>query len=235
MPRRPRILIDGMAVHIVQRGVDRAATFFDPDDYLLYLELLREAAELFGLQVHAYCLMTNHIHLLLTPTEAADLSPAMKRLTQIYVQRLNRRYHRSGPLWSGRYKASLVGSDRYLLSCYRYIEMNPVRAKMVSSPLEYAWSSHKFNVGVCPSSLVMPHEAYLALGPEPKKIYSAYRQLFEASLAHEELDKIRTSTSQGYPLGDSRFIRQVEQMLGRRLVLRKPGGQSAINSRLRHK
>lgn len=235
MPRRPRILIDGMAVHIVQRGVDRAATFFDAEDYLLYLELLREASELFNLQVHAYCLMTNHIHLLLTPAEAADLSPAMKRLTQIYVQRINRRYNRTGPLWSGRYKASLVGSERYLIGCYRYIELNPVRAKMVAHPSDYAWSSFKFNVGRCPSSLVTPHTAYLALGVDPKRRHLAYEQLFEEALLSEELEQIRSATSQGYPVGDSRFIREVEAMLGRRLQLRKPGGQSALESRLRQK
>ena len=230
MPRKPRILIDGMAAHIVQRGVDRGATFFTTEDYLLYLELLREASELFGLQVHAYCLMTNHIHLLLTPNEAVDLSPAMKRLTQIYVQRINRFYRRSGPLWSGRYKTALVGSDNYLLSCYRYIELNPVRASMVTSPSEYPWSSYKFNAGLCPSSLITPHPAFEALGPDPKSRSSVYKDIFQEALDRQVVQQIRDATRQGVPFGDGRFVAQIEQMVGRRLKVRSVGRQSSISS-----
>ncbi len=230
MPRKPRILIDGMAVHIVQRGVDRGATFFTTEDYLLYLELLREASDLFGLQVHAYCLMTNHIHLLLTPSEAVDLSPAMKRLTQIYVQRINRLYSRSGPLWSGRYKTALVGSDNYLLSCYRYIELNPVRARMVTSPSEYPWSSYKFNVGLCPSSLITPHQAFEALGHDSESRSSVYKDIFREALDRQVIQQIRDATSQGVPFGDGRFVAQIEQMVGRRLKVRSVGRQSSISS-----
>ena len=235
MPRKPRVLVDGMALHIVQRGVDRAATFFDTDDYLLYLELLRQAAELHGLQVHAYCLMTNHIHLLLTPIEASELSPAMKRLTQIYVQRINRLYNRSGPLWSGRYKATLVGSDRYLLSCYRYIELNPVRANMVSHPAEYQWSSFKFNSGRCRSTLIEPHPAYIALGSDSKQRHFAYKALVAEALTNVELNQIRDATRQGVPLGDSQFVAKIEEMSGRRLELKRPGRPTLIESKLRQK
>lgn len=230
MPRKPRILIDGMAVHIVQRGVDRAATFFTAEDYLLYLELLREVSDLFDLRVHAYCLMTNHIHLLLTPTQSENLSPAMKRLTQIYVQRINRLYSRSGPLWAGRYKTALVGTDRYLLSCYRYIELNPVRAKMVSDPSQYPWSSYKFNAGLCPSSLVTPHEAFLGLGSDSAGRAQAYQALFQETLTREVVKHIRETTSQGVPMGDSSFISQIEKMVGRRLALRSVGRQPRIET-----
>ena len=229
MPRKPRILIDGTAVHIVQRGVDRAATFFTAEDYLLYLELLREVSELFDLSVHAYCLMTNHIHLLLAPAQADDLSPAMKRLTQIYVQRINRLYGRCGPLWSGRYKTALVGTDRYLLSCYRYIELNPVRAKMVSDPSHYPWSSYKFNAGLCPSGLVTPHEAFLRLGSDSAGRAQAYQALFQEKLPQEVVKHIRDTTRQGLPMGDSSFISQIEQMVGRRLALRSVGRQPRID------
>lgn len=229
MPRKPRILIDGMAVHVVQRGVDRAATFFTAEDYLLYLELLREVSELFELRVHSYCLMTNHIHLLVTPGHADDLSPAMKRLTQIYVQRINRLYCRSGPLWSGRFKTALVGTDRYLLSCYRYIELNPVRAKMVSDPSDYPWSSYKFNAGLCPSSLIRTHEAYLGLGPDSASRAQAYQALFQETLTREVVKHIRDTTSQGVPMGDSSFISQIEQMVGRRLALRSVGRPPRID------
>lgn len=230
MPRKPRILIDGMAVHIVQRGVDRGATFFTNEDYLLYLDLMREACELFDLKLHAYCLMTNHIHLLLTPSEAADLSSAMKRLTQIYVQRINRMYNRSGPLWSGRFKTALVGSDRYLLSCYRYIELNPVRARMVSSPSEYPWSSYKQNVGICPPTFITPHPVFEALGPDLASRSEAYKDIFRETLGDEVVKQIQDATSQGLPVGDRHFVSQIEQRVGRRLELRPVGRQPRITS-----
>jgi len=235
MPRKPRILIDGMALHIVQRGVDRNATFFDTEDYLHYLELLREAGELFDLQIHAYCLMTNHIHLLLTPVQASELPRAMKRLTQLYVQRVNRIYSRSGPLWAGRYKASLVGSANYLLSCYRYVELNPVRAKMVEHPVDYPWSSYKHNSGKCPSPLISPHSVYYGLGADPLARQQSYLSLVNDGVDNRVLEQIRDATSQGFPLGDSLFLEQIEEMIGRRLELKHPGRPSKLSLGLRQK
>lgn len=226
MPRKPRILLDGYAVHIVQRGVDRAATFFDYVDYLAYLNYLKEASDLYGIDVHAYCLMTNHVHLLVTPASAADLPLAMKRTTQLYVQHINKVYRRSGPLWEGRYKASIVGSDRYLLSCYRYIELNPVRARMVEGPSDYRWSSHRVNACDQISSLVTPHPTYLSLGIDDKRRATAYVELFDTSLDAKALDKIRVCTQQGYPVGDSKFVEQIGQMLDRKLVIRPRGRPS---------
>lgn len=154
MPRPPRPDLAGVPQHVIQRGNDRQACFFHEDDRLTYLTLLREAALRHGCDVHAYVLMTNHVHLLVTPVEKGAVSRMMQTLGRNYVTHVNARYRRTGTLWEGRYKSCLVDSEDYVLACYRYIELNPVRAGMVETPSEYQWSSHRCNASDEPNPLV---------------------------------------------------------------------------------
>ena len=145
MPRRPRIIIPNIPVHIIQRGNNKQACFFADEDYLLYLEWLKEYAQRSRCEIHSYVLMTNHVHLLLTPKKIHSTGDLMKRLGQRYVQYINRTYNRSGTLWEGRFRSSIIQQEEYLFTCKRYIEMNPVRAEMVDHPGEYLWSSYRVN------------------------------------------------------------------------------------------
>src|SRR3989440_5617612 len=145
MPRAARIVVPEMAVHVIQRGNNHGRCFFSDVDYLAYLSYLRFFARRYQCSIHAYCLMTNHVHLLLTPHAADACALLMKYLSQCYVQRVNKRTGRSGTLWEGRFRSCLVASEHYVLACYRYIELNPVRAGMVSHPADYPWSSYAAN------------------------------------------------------------------------------------------
>src|SRR5271165_6570053 len=142
MPRHARFMMAEQPVHVIQRGHNRDACFFDPADYRFYLEQLAALSAQTGCAVHAYCLMTNHVHLLLTPATASGCGALMKHLGQRYAQHVNRTYRRSGTLWEGRFRSCLTQSEHYLLACQRYVELNPVRAGMVRDPGDYAWSSH---------------------------------------------------------------------------------------------
>jgi putative transposase len=142
MPRKPRMYLPGVPAHVVQRGNNRAACFFTDDDYQFYLECLGQGLRRYRVELHAYVLMTNHVHLLLTPEDADGISRLMQHLARLYVLYINKTYGRSGTLWEGRHKASLVQADRYLLTCYRYIELNPVAAGMARCPEQYRWSSY---------------------------------------------------------------------------------------------
>lgn len=200
MPRQPRLILPGVAVHIIQRGNNRAACFRDESDYLLYLLHLRELARKMDCTVHAYCLMTNHVHLLMTPGSADGCIALMRDLGQRYVQYFNRHHARTGTLWEGRFRSCVTESARYVLACYRYIELNPVRAGMVGHPSLYRWSSHAANVGLRIDSLVTPHPDFVSLGGS-----AAYRDLFGQGLEASVLDTIREATNGGYPLGSESF------------------------------
>jgi putative transposase len=145
MPRRARLVMPGVAWHVIQRGNNRSACFYAEEDYRFYLNTLKEQADKFGCAVHAYVLMTNHVHLLLTPSRIDSVALTMKNLGQRYVQYINRTYRRSGTLWEGRYKSCLVQDETYVLACYRYIELNPLRAGMVKHVGDYRWSSYRTN------------------------------------------------------------------------------------------
>ena len=145
MPRRARMYIKGLPYHIVQRGNNREACFIEEENYQFYLELWEKISEQKGVAVHAYCLMTNHIHFLVTPEEETSISETMKIVGSRYAQYINKKYKRTGTMWEGRHRVSLVQEGKYLLSCYRYIELNPVRANMVARPEEYCWSSYGVN------------------------------------------------------------------------------------------
>jgi len=195
MPRTARTVLPGVALHIVQRGNNRNACFFSDGDRLAYLRLLLEYSRKAGCSVHAYCLMTNHVHLLVTPSEPDACGQLMKSVGQHYVEHVNRVHRRTGTLWEGRFKSSVVASTDYILTCYRYIELNPIRAGLSSHPREYQWSSHGHNAEGCPDSIVTPHPAYAALERH------AYRALFGAPLDAEVLSEIRSATRNGRALG----------------------------------
>ena len=164
MPRRARLSVPGIPWHIIQRGNNRAVCFNAAADYQFYLHCLDELAGKFGCAIHAYVLMTNHVHLLLTPQKTGSAALLMKHLGQRYVQYFNRTYQRTGTLWEGRFRSCLTQTENYVLACYRYIEQNPVRAGMVKRPQDYRWSSYHANGAGRPDSLITPHDEYINLG-----------------------------------------------------------------------
>lgn len=223
MPRKPRFYLPGVPAHVVQRGNDRQAVFFSDDDYRAYLGWLREAALKHGCAVHAYVLMTNHVHLLLTPETKTSISRMIQHVGRHYVTYVNHQYGRSGTLWEGRHKGSLVHSERYALACYRYIEMNPVRAGMVRSPGEYPWSSYRANAyGRGPTWLQCLSE-YRHLGRTDDERQQAYRELFRTVLEPEQVHDIRACVQTGTPLGNDRFREQIEGILGRTVGHKRQG------------
>ncbi len=223
MPRRARILLPGVSLHLIQRGNNRSACFYADEDYLFYLDVLMEQAKKHGCAIHAWCLMTNHVHLLATPESPDSAGLMMKGLGQRYVQYVNRAYRRSGTLWEGRFRSCLMQEEAYLLACYRYIEMNPIRAGMVEHPAEYRWSSYRANAQGESSVLRCPHPLYQALGRDEMLRTEAYRELFRYQLDAGLVDQIRAATNGNYALGSPKFSAEVEAALGRRVTRGKPG------------
>jgi putative transposase len=223
MPRRARIVAADVPIHVIQRGNNRDPCFFADEDRVLYLRHLRELAAALDCSVHAFCLMTNHVHLLLTARTDAGLALLMKHLGQRYVQHVNRTYRRSGTLWEGRFRSAIVQSERYLLACHRYIELNPVRAAMVTHPRQHRWSSYRINAEGKASDLIVPHDLYRALGRSGEARQSAYRELFREQLDETVVGAIRVATNGGFVLGAPRYQADMARMLGRRVVPGKPG------------
>jgi len=223
MPRRPRTHFDDLPLHIVQRGHNRAPCFFSEEDYYTYLHWLGEALRETGCVLHAYALMTNHVHLLLTPQKAAAVPKLLISLGRRYVQYINKTYRRTGTLWDSRYKSSLIQAETYLLACMRYIELNPVRAAMVDDPAHYRWTSYRANAMGRADALVTPHPLYLMLASADMERRSAYRALFRAQLDQTAIDDIRLTLNQSQPLGDNRFYAEIESVLGERRQARPRG------------
>jgi len=228
MARKPRFTLAGYPQHIIQRGLDKQACFFSATDYRLYLDLLQEAAEKYDCHVHAYVLMTNHVHMLVTPQRSLGVSFMMQRLAQRYVRQVNRTYRRTGTLWEGRYKAGLVDTGGYLLTCMRYIELNPVRANMVSHPAEYAWSSYKHNGQGSPDRVIKSHPLYIQLDKQQQGRCEAYRKMFLSHIDPDLLGQIRNTLNQELVLGSGAFKQKVEAMLGRQTE-EKPKGRTRKN------
>lgn len=216
MPRQPRLDLAGVPQHVVQRGNDRQPCFFTEIDYLRYLDDLREITLREGCSVHAYVLMTNHVHLLMTPSSIGQIARVMQALGRRYVRHINDRYHRTGTLWEGRYKACLVDSDIHLLHCYRYIELNPVRARMVVDVSGYTWSSYAYNALQAANPLLTPHACYLSLGSNPKNRCEAYRDLVKQGIDPEEVVRIRAHLQRQHAFGSDRFRIAIEAQLARR-------------------
>ncbi|HEX2830394.1 MAG TPA: transposase [Burkholderiales bacterium] len=216
MARRARLRLARVPMHVIQRGNNHGAIFFAPSDYDFYLDRLDDAMSRHGCAIHAYVLMTNHVHLLLTPFAADAVSLAMRDLGRCYVQQyINKAYARSGTLWEGRFKASLVAAEDYFLTCCRYIELNPVRAGMVSHPADYRWSSYRHHALGEPNSCLTSHPLFRRLGASPEERRSAYQALFRHDLEAEELRTIRVAANGGWPVGGECFKDQIEAALER--------------------
>ena len=223
MARLPRLDFPGIAQHIVQRGNDRQACFADEADYLHYRQELGEAALKHSCDLHAYVLMTNHVHLLATPQEVGAVSRMMQAIGRRYVGCFNARYRRTGTLWEGRFKSALVDSDNYLLTCYRYIELNPVRTCMVTTPADYRGSSHARNAHDGHEPRITPHPLYLGLGANDTERQRTYRELFKAELRSNELDELRAHTLQQKAWSSDRFRQQIEVLAQRSAGVRPRG------------
>lgn len=218
MPRRKRMYFPGIPFHIVQRGNNREACFYSPKDYQYYLYLLKTALNRYSVHLHCYVLMTNHVHLLMTPSDKEGISMVMRVVGSSYAQYMNKTYQRTGTLWEGRHKSSAIDEDNYLLKCYRYIELNPVTANMVSRPEEYRWSSYVFNAYGDSSDIISPHHQYLDLSSDPEKRCYYYRELFKYALNEADVHDIRLATHYCQPIGSDRFRAHIadktEQKLG---------------------
>ena len=223
MPRRPRIILPNVPQHIIQRGNNRSVCFYADEDYVRYLDWLKEYAGKTNCQIHAYVLMTNHVHLLASTSTTEAIGAMMKALGQRYVQYINRSYKRSGTLWEGRFKSCPTQAEAYLLACQRYIELNPVRANIVQHPAEYKWSSYQANAQGADTEIIKPHALYKALGADAQTRQVAYRELFRYELDPGTIDQIRTATNGNYALGNDLFKAQIAAALGRRVEAGKAG------------
>ena len=224
MPRTARIVVPNIPHHIVQRGHNKQTVFVSDDDYKYYLENLFEWKEKLKCKVYAWCLMTNHIHLIVNPGEDSDnLGCLMKRLAGKQTRYVNRLERRTGSLWEGRYKSSPIQNDTYLLACSRYVELNPVRAMMVEQPEEYMWSSYQAKVGLRENKHLDMDACYLSLGNTLKQRQERYQQWVALDASETELKYIRETSKHGHPMGNRKFAEEIEQKLGVRLSLNKPG------------
>ncbi len=225
MARLPRFVIIGQPQHIIQRGNNRQNIFLADGDYRFYLEKLSDAAKKQRCDIHAYVLMTNHVHLLVTPHTEGGIGKMMQMLGRYYVQYFNHCYKRTGTLWEGRYKAALIDSEQYLLTCMRYIELNPVRAQnMVNHPAEYPWSSYAFNALGKEDQLVTSHSEYRRIGATEQDRQSAYRQLFRARIPEMTLGALREATNKAWVMGGERFKARVSKQMDRPLQSSGHGG-----------
>ena len=217
MARLGRCFLPGQPVHLIQRGNNRQPIFFAPEDYQRYHGWLADAGAENGCAVYAYVLMTNHVHLLAAPEREDSIPRALQSLGRRYVRYVNDTYRRTGTLWEGRYRAALIDSENYFLSCCRYIELNPVRAGMVRHPSRYRWSSYAAHARGTADRLVARHALYRRLGRSDVERRAAYRGLFRDALDAGFLDALRKATNGSWELGDERFKRKIAETLGRRV------------------
>lgn len=227
MARLPRFTIPGIPQHIIQRGNNREPCFYAEEDYCRYRDNLLEAAKKNQAEIHAYVLMTNHVHLLVTPHHEYSITHMMQDLGRKYVRYINYTYKRTGTLWEGRFKSCLVDSDAYLLTCMRYIELNPVRANMVIHPSEYHWSSYAFNAMGKTDKLVKPHSLYIALSQDKEQRLYAYRELFNSHLEKEQIHAVRDALNHQLVLGRDDFKDKIEMMTNRQ-TRAKPLGRHRV-------
>lgn len=223
MARLARMCPAGIPQHVIQRGNNREICFASEQDMQAYVAWLKKYSAEFEVDIHAWVLMSNHVHMLCTPHTTTSISRMMQSLGRCYVRYFNYTYRRSGTLWEGRFKSCLVDSESYLLHLYRYIELNPVRAAMVADPADYAWSSYQCNALGKDSALCTEHAAYLSLGKTRDERLLQYRELFSSHIDGKLLDDIRKSLNSGLALGSERFIRDVEALVGRRVTAGQRG------------
>jgi putative transposase len=230
MPRCARIMLAGAAVHVVHRGNNRAPCFLSDEDRGFYLHHLGRNLARCGCLLHAYCLMDNHVHLLLTTAQASGCALLMKSVAQLYARYFNKTHRRTGYLWEGRFKSCLVQAEQYVLNCYRYIEMNPVRASIVRTAAEFPWSSFRANAYGEASPLIAPHPEYQQLGRTRPERQAIYRDLFGTAAGTPLLEQIRRATNGGFVLGDSAYRSSVARTLGRRVAPSAPGRRPRSNA-----
>jgi putative transposase len=216
--RSPRITIPAYPHHIIQRGNNRQAIFFTDDDYRFFLECLRQAKLQCFCRIYAYVLMTNHVHLLVEPSQAGDLGRLMQSVGRRYVRYINETYQRTGTLWEGRYKSAVVSRDEYLIMCSRYIELNSVRAGLVRHPREYRWSSYGHRALGRTDELLDEDPWYAGLGRSAEERQRAYRKWMEASINEGEWEQIRRATQRGRVVGKEGFQEEIGGRIGRRVV-----------------
>ena len=224
MPRKARVLVPNCPHHIVQRGHNRQAVFLAEEDYQIYLDNLKDWKGRLGIRLYAWCLMTNHIHLVVEPGDDAHaVSSLMKRLAGRQAAFVNRQESRCGALWDGRFKASPIQRDVYLLACCRYVEMNPVRANMVAGPRRYRWSSYRERMGLTDCGLLDRDASYLALADEESKRRERYQAFVRQGVSDREITLLRTAYERNQLTGNRRFINEIERRIGRRIEFRGRG------------
>lgn len=223
MARLARLVIPHQPHHIIQSGNDRQPIFRDDSDYTAFLAWLRNAAKVFKVAVHAYVLMPNHVHLLASPSDATGLSRVMQWVGRHYVPYFNAKYQRTGTLWQGRYKATVLDADQYFLLCSRYIEMHPVRAGLAGTVADYPWSSFAHHAGIKPDPLIVDHAAYWALGNTPFAREAAYRHLIEQPISATESEMLTAATLKGWPLGSEKYKNFIARQTNRRVNPAKRG------------
>ncbi|MGQ0586165.1 MAG: transposase [Gammaproteobacteria bacterium] len=223
MPRSPRVVLPGFPHHVVHRGHNRRVVFQGPGDYSSYLDSLKELTPMFRVRVQAYCLMPNHVHLLLEPESIDGMARLMKRLAGRHTARINRRENLTGGLWEGRYYSSVVSRDAYWQECHRYIELNPVRAALVADPEKYRWSSCRYRTGCETAPWLDVDPWFLALGATPSERWQAYRDFLQQGVSEDRGTEIRNAVHRGQPTGVEEFERVVERTFGRLIIRRGPG------------
>lgn len=223
MARLPRLVIPNQPHHVIQRGNDRQVIFRDSFDYRAFLDWLLEAAKQFKVAIHAYALMPNHLHLLVSPSDQQGLGRMMQWVGRHYVPYFNRKYARVGTLWQGRYRATVIDSERYFMTCSRYIELNPVNAGIAAGPADYPWSSYGHHVGIKPDPLITDHPLYWALGNTPFQREAAYQGLVEQALSPGEVEMLSAATWKGGVLGSEQFQIGLERQVNRRVRAAKRG------------
>jgi putative transposase len=223
MARLPRLTVPGYPHHIIQRGNNRQAVFVDAADYELLLALLEEQSKKHGVAIHAYVLMSNHLHVLATPETAEGIPLMMQAVGRTYVRRFNQRHGRSGTLWEGRYKSTLIQAERYLLACMVYIDLNPVRAGLVADPADYPWSSHHHYIGRRSDRLVTPHALYWEMGNTPFSRDAAYDELVRSGIGPEQQRALTDSVLRGWALGEPDYVADLQRRTDRRLTRAQAG------------
>jgi putative transposase len=223
MARLPRLTVPGYPHHVIQRGNNRQAIFASAGDYTMLLGLLAENAQKYRVAVHAYVLMTNHLHLLATPETADGLPLLMQAVGRRYVRAFNDAQGRTGTLWEGRYRSTLIQTDRYLLACMAYIDLNPVRAGLVTEPAAYGWSSHGHYIGLRNDKLITPHPLVWALGNTPFAREAAYAELVRAGISAEQQVALTRSALAGWALGDAEFVADLQKRTERRVLKAQAG------------
>ena len=223
MARLPRLTVPGYPHHVIQRGNNRQPIFVDGDDRERFLQLLRDYARQFQVAVHAYVLMDNHVHLLLTPQTAQGVPALMQALGRHYVRVFNQRHGRTGTLWEGRYRSFLIQADRYLLACMVYMDLNPVRAGMVAQAVDFPWSSYTHYVGRRTDPLITPHALFWQLGNTPFAREAAYADLVQAGLSAAQYQRMGQAAHSGWALGEADFLARVGGQAARRVTPARPG------------